>query len=243
MMHDAALLEAWETARSRVYPLRGTALLAAAEPGHDERALASLPLGEVARRLLVLHAQWFGGALVSVCVCPDCGESVEARCDPVALRAAAPEPPPVVPLTLDAHGYAVRYRLPAPLDLAYAARAGTAYAARRLLLERCVLEAVHHGVRCAAANLPEQVVAALAAAMEAADPLAEISLEIGCPACGATWTAVLEPERFLLAAVEETARDVLRDVHQLARAYGWSEAESLALSRARRRAYLDLIGT
>lgn len=242
-MHDAALLAAWDTTRTRAYPLRGTALLAAAEPGQDERALALLPLGEVARRLLALHAQWFGGALVSVSVCPDCGESVEAQCDPVALRAAAPAPPPVAPLTIDAHGCAVRYRLPAPLDLAYAARAATADAARRLLLERCILEAVCDGVACAAADLPDRVVADVAAAMEAADPLAEISLEIGCPACGAAWTAALEPERFLLAAVEETARDVLREVHQLARAYGWSEAESLALSRARRRAYLELIGT
>jgi hypothetical protein len=134
----------------------------------------------------------------------------------------------------------VRFRLPCPLDLAHAARAADAGAARRVLLERCVLEAQRDGAPCAAAELPEAATIAIAAAMEYADPLADIGLALQCPACGAAWTATLEPDRFVLAAVERAARDVMQEVHVLARAYGWTEAETLALGRARRGAYIEL---
>jgi hypothetical protein len=241
MMDDAELLAAWETALARAQPLRGAALLAVAEPGADERTLAALPLGESARRLLGLHARWFGRRLACTCECPACGEAVEADCDAAALRDAAP---PVnhapEPMTLAEHGWTVRFRLPRPIDLAHAARAGDAAAARRVLLDRCVLEAQRDGAPCAAAGLPQEATIALAAAMERADPLAEIGLALQCPACGAAWTATLEPDRFVLAALERVARDVMQDVHVLARAYGWTEAETLALGRARRRAYIEL---
>jgi hypothetical protein len=35
---------------------------------------------------------------------------------------------------------------------------------------------------------------------------------------------------------------LLTEVHRLAQAYGWREAEILALSEARRHAYLELVG-
>ncbi|HEX2516118.1 MAG TPA: phage baseplate protein, partial [Chloroflexota bacterium] len=38
------------------------------------------------------------------------------------------------------------------------------------------------------------------------------------------------------------ARRLLREVHTLARAYGWREAEILALPGRRRQTYLDLVG-
>ena len=41
--------------------------------------------------------------------------------------------------------------------------------------------------------------------------------------------------------MEGRAKRLLMDVHLLARAYGWSEAEVLALSPARRRFYLEMV--
>ena len=46
---------------------------------------------------------------------------------------------------------------------------------------------------------------------------------------------------FLWAEIHAWAQQLLRDVHTLAIAYGWSETEVLALPAARRRAYLDLV--
>ena len=242
-LDDAALLALWEAALARPEPLRGTALLAMGEPGADELALTGLPLGEFAWRLLGLHARWFGPALRCACECPACGESVEADCDALTLLGAAPQEGAAdAALEVVQAGYTVRFRLPTPLDLAHAASADAAAEARMRLLDRCVLDASHGDKPCVPGDLPHGVTVAIAEVMEHADPLADIGLALQCPACGAAWTAALDPARFLLAAVDQAARRIMADVHLLARAYGWTEAETLALGRARRRAYIELAG-
>jgi hypothetical protein len=53
----------------------------------------------------------------------------------------------------------------------------------------------------------------------------------------------LDPAAIVVEEVDRHARQVLREVDQLARAYGWREPDILALSRDRRRAYLGLVGS
>ena len=97
---------------------------------------------------------------------------------------------------------------------------------------------------------PIRIPAGIAAALEsemtgtiaAADPLAEIALELACPDCAATWSAPFDIVRFLWSEVDAWAARTLDEVHVLASHYGWSEAEILALSPQRRQHYRDLIG-
>ena len=79
--------------------------------------------------------------------------------------------------------------------------------------------------------------------MVQADPLAEILLDFDCPACGASFQEGLELASFVWAELEARARRLLMDVHTLASAYGWGEAEILALSAARREFYLEMVST
>jgi hypothetical protein len=72
-----------------------------------------------------------------------------------------------------------------------------------------------------------------------ADPLAEARVQLTCPGCGHEWDDTLDLALFVWAEVEARAKRLLLDVHQLARAYGWTEGEILALSERRRRFYLD----
>jgi len=58
-----------------------------------------------------------------------------------------------------------------------------------------------------------------------------------CPACGASNEIAVDPYLVLAASPEE----LFVEVHLLASAYHWSEAEILALPRARRQLYLRLI--
>ncbi len=74
-----------------------------------------------------------------------------------------------------------------------------------------------------------------------ADPLAEIRLHFDCPACSASFDENLDLGDFVWAEIESQAKQVLREVHLLARAYGWSESEILALSPARRSTYLEIV--
>ena len=49
---------------------------------------------------------------------------------------------------------------------------------------------------------------------------------------------MLDIGSFVWAEIESRARRVLGEVHALASAYGWSEAETLSLSAVRRASYL-----
>ena len=79
----------------------------------------------------------------------------------------------------------------------------------------------------------------LEAALESADPHADLSLSLTCSACAATWTTPLDIASYLWVELEDRARQLLDEVHHLARAYGWSEREILSLTQERRTAYLE----
>ncbi|MCX5555778.1 hypothetical protein [Streptomyces sp. NBC_00038] len=88
--------------------------------------------------------------------------------------------------------------------------------------------------------LPPSVQRRIAEAAEAADPAADVTLNINCPECGTATRAELDIASYLWTELDAWARDLLLDVHLLATAYGWSEPEILALSPLRRRYYLEL---
>ncbi len=87
----------------------------------------------------------------------------------------------------------------------------------------------------------EEEVEAAGERLAAADPLAEVRLDFKCPACGETFAESLDLATFLWSELEARAERLLLDVHLLAREYGWSEAEVLALSPVRRNFYLEMV--
>jgi hypothetical protein len=60
-----------------------------------------------------------------------------------------------------------------------------------------------------------------------------------------TWaerpSAALDIPALVLAELEAEGQRLLGDIHVLARAYGWSEAEVVALPPARRRRYVEMV--
>ncbi|MFI8071113.1 hypothetical protein ACIF85_20295 [Streptomyces sp. NPDC086033] len=134
-------------------------------------------------------------------------------------------------------GWDVEFRLPGVSDLTAAARSGDPRAA---LLARCLVSAVRDGTAVSHAELPAAVQQRIAEAVEAADPGADLTLDVACPDCGRATRAELDIASYLWTELDSWARDVLLDVHLLATAYGWSEPEILALSPTRRRYYLEL---
>ncbi|HEV8250448.1 MAG TPA: hypothetical protein VGQ15_10790 [Gaiellaceae bacterium] len=215
----AATLDLWQEAEGRDPVARSLALAAASGGSADE--VAALPVGRRDALLLELHA---GAALEATAACPACGEQAEFSVDTQALlarNAEAIDPAPVA---------SVSWRSPDSRDVAAAASAGDAQAAERILLERCV----------GAGELEPEARAAVARAMAEADPLAELLVELFCPACGEEFVADLDVAAFVWAGLRARARRLLFEVDVLARAYGWSEADVLALDERRRTAYLEL---
>ena len=87
------------------------------------------------------------------------------------------------------------------------------------------------------------MLAALAAEMSARDPQAEVLLDLTCPGVRREWQAVFDIAAYFWAELAAEAKRLLREVDALARAYGWREADILALSPRRRQAYLELVWT
>lgn len=236
----AARLDLWQAADRRD-AFERPLVLAAAAVGERANAdgLAGLPLGRRDAHLLALHRALDGGALEATARCPDCGESAEFSVDPGELLARGADAAP--PAELEAAGFVVAWRSPDSRDVAAAAAAGDAAAAERVLLGRCVNAATGPDGYVDWTALPPAARQALARAMADADPLAEVLVDVTCPACGAAFVADLDVAAFVWAELCADAQRLLREIDALARAYGWTEPEVLALDDGRRAAYLELV--
>ncbi len=92
-----------------------------------------------------------------------------------------------------------------------------------------------------AADWTEEDMEIIGERLSQADPLAEILLHFDCPACSASFDESLDLGGFVWAEIENRAKRIFQDVHALASAYGWRESEILALSPARRCAYVEMV--
>ncbi len=237
------LLDAWERGQGEGPTLRALALLAAADPETPWEELCALPLGERDRRLLEVREGTLGRRIESVARCPGCGERLDLTLDTRELRGSEGEVPAEGELRRDG-ALTLRFRLPNSLDLLAAERCADVEEGRRRLAERCVTAVLRDGEPVPSdpsASLDEAGVAALAAALAVADPGAELLLELRCPACEHGWRELLDVATFLWAEIEVQARRLLREVHVLARAYGWREPDVFALTPRRRRLYLEMV--
>ncbi len=124
-------------------------------------------------------------------------------------------------------------------DLAAAAACADAASARRLLAHRAVTGL--DGPAASDAGLADGELDAIAAQLEAIDPLADLALDLDCPDCGAAWEAAVDVAQYVWLEIEAEALRLVREVHAIAAAYGWRETEILAMSPLRRRAYLELV--
>lgn len=233
-MHPAALLSAWEAGAARPAPDRALLLLVASYPEHAAEAWAALPVGRRDAWLMALRERLFGPRLEMVANCPRCAEGLEVEMSLADVRVS---PPPVEPPCEFEHdGVRVAFRLPTSHDLSAVVREGEA-----ALLARCV-EASAEGRPLAPSEIPAPVLAALDARLEEADPQAVVDVALDCPACGHGWSVRFDILATLWGEVEGWAAGLLRDVHALAAAYGWTEGDVLALSPLRRRLYREMVG-
>lgn len=240
---DGALLAIWERAAGRPPTLRNLDLAEAASPGTPRAVLAELSPGRRDDLLLRFRERIFGGGLEGIVTCPACGGELAVACTTDDLRGAASEEPEdtATELSVLVGEHAVRFRVPNSIDLEEAARAASLEEARRLLIGRSVVEARRGAEPATAAELPDDVLAAMEERLAETDPLADVWIEVVCDGCAHRWSAAFDIGSFLWEELGARARRTLRAVHDLATAYGWSEAEILAMGTKRRRAYLAMV--
>lgn len=233
-----AMLDAWEQGFGQAPGRRALTLLAAAgAPGTPEQWSA----GARNRRLLELRARLFGPLLSSVVDCPQCGAALEFELSAFDLLPDVPDPEPAAAHEAQEGDVHVTFRLPDSAQLAAVGVPGDVTGAVQALRGACILHLEGRGEALSAAELPDTVWARLDREMAALDPLGTLELELVCPDCGHGWTAPLDVGEYLWMELGAWSEGVLRDVHELALAYGWSQAEILTLAPGRRERYLNLL--
>jgi predicted RNA-binding Zn-ribbon protein involved in translation (DUF1610 family) len=229
------MLDLWDQA-PRTPTTRALAILAAAS-GRRRDELAALTIGCRDGLLIDVREATFGSSFDASVDCPRCGARLECvfRCSDIRTpsRAAA-----ATASVLDLPDGLVDIRLPTSEDLEALDAAATADDAARMLAARC---AMPHGTPrgSAATEMSAETAAAVATCMAALDPQAEIVMRFTCATCGESASTVFDIVEYLWMEIRSRAVRLIADVHDLARAYGWSEGAILALSDARRNAYLE----
>lgn len=201
-------------------PVDGAAVM----PGHA----ATLCAADRDRLLAAVYLQAVGRRIAAHAACAGCGQPFDLDFDLIDLLASldaaavrewrGPDGTFETPAGL-------RFRLPTGAE--EVTDAGGADPERQLA-DRCRIGG-------------DADLAALADAMAAVAPLVDVELAATCPACAHQQTVRFDIQAFLLGRLLVEQRERAREVHAIARAYGWGLAEILDLPRPRRADYVELI--
>ena len=175
------------------------------------------------------------------CTAEGCGQAFEIDLPLAALlESARSMPGELLPFTLP-QGHSLLLRRPTGHDQANWRTLRPS--SRNVALQSIVRSLVVSGEWPAEAETPAfaPTFDALAEAMENFDPLVSFRVDTQCPHCGSAINTPIDLEAIAIEQLERTQRTLLREVHQLASRYGWSEADTLAVPPWRRAHYLRLI--
>ena len=186
---------------------------------------AELSAADRDRVLAAIFRRTFGERIQSTIACGTCGKRFDldfALADLVrSLGGEAPDPDGTY---RTAGGW--RFRLPTGRD--ELATVGAAPEVEAQLRRACIVD-----------GDPDDET--LAEALEAVAPLLDLDLDVTCAECGAPQAVHFDLQHYMLARLCDERSLRAYEVHLLARAYGWSLTELMALPRTQRRLYVDLV--
>jgi len=225
------MLDIWERGEAAGAVQRSLELIAVSDGLALDRVFA-LGIGARNARLLDLRETMFGRRVEATAECPNCGEAAEFAFETGDLRIGAGDGGATFELAVEQWRFTLRLPVCADLlDLPPGIEA-----ARQTLFRGCIVSADGPP---APAQWPLSVLQGAAEAIAARDPQAQLDIDLTCAACGHRRLVAFNIAQFLWAELAEAGRRLIDEVTVLARAFGWSEAETLALSPARRRKYLE----
>ena len=187
------------------------------------------------RLFAALYRRYFGEQIDSTVSCQNCNASFELSFALPKLMATLENELPTKVTGPDRVGlYTLadgrRFRLPT---------VGDRYSIIGLEPERAVTALLQ---RCLVEGDPKQNPEELEMAMDEVGTVLDLDLDATCPECGASQTVRFNIQTYLLVALKHEQQFLNREVHHIARAYGWGYQEILNLTREERRAFVRLIG-
>jgi hypothetical protein len=218
--------------------------------------VGSLSVGDREALLLNLRRLTLGDRMQCVLLCPEpnCGEAMD-----LDLRASELLLPPYnhsqewyeVAISGDGDLYYVTFRLPNGDDQEAAAYLSQSdpEAAANMLLNRCIKQVAAKGSEEDALMREGDTLmdwqpnqrGQISTKMAELDPQAEIRLNLSCPYCGRSFTAIFDTATFFFQEISRRINRLYEEVHWLAFYYHWSEAEIMGMTSKKRLMYLNLL--
>jgi hypothetical protein len=234
------LLHLWDTGNGRDHTSRALLMLGAAGAETGEPDISGLTIGARDERLFDLRRRIFGSRIEALETCPRCQARLEIALDLADVRVSNQHQSGEI-VTVDVDGLQVDVRVPTSEDLLAIRSARDLAQARNQLLARCVVRISGRVPVSDPANLPAPIQDAIARRLAEQDPQAEVLLALECADCGLTWQVHFDIVEYLWTEIDRACRRLLRDVHLLASAYGWTEETILGLPPRRRAIYLGMV--
>ncbi len=192
-------------------------------------AIDRLPLCDRDQALAALYGAFYGDTVIADASCGGCKVRFELRFS-MADLASSQQPASLAkgdPPTVEAGGREIR--LPAAADLA-ALGPG---ARPSELLTRLAGNSKEPWA--------ESEITAVSEALERTNPLIDLDLDSPCPECGKENSVRFVLTEFLGACLARDEEFLLREIHLLARSYGWSFESLTALTRSERQTFVRLV--
>lgn len=232
-----AVLLGTQAAGAGLHPLdRALALVRVGGMAEDDPA--TWPIARRDQALLNLAANWFGDTMACLATCPDCRavQEFELSAGDMAATIGVPSVE-----RLEIHGWTVTLVPLTSRDLAATAMAPDMDAAVALLAARAISLEAQGGAAGDLDAVDAQARAAMLTRIEAREAVGEMLLYLDCPDCAHRWSERFDPGGWLWDRVNAAAGAIIIEVAALARAFGWSEGDILAMPRSRRLAYLERV--
>lgn len=209
----------------------------------DAGLTAALTRGDRHHLALHLRGQMYGDRISLVVRCPSPGCAALADVD-ARISSLAPERPEPAPehLVVDTPAGRATVREPTGEDDAALEKASVSRAERAAILWSRLVELDGRALSPSDwTALPAAARHAVALALAEGTSAPDLGLIARCPTCAAWLELELDPFALLARELRGGAERIEAEVHCLAFHYHWSEAEILALPRARRWRYLELL--
>jgi len=237
-LNPQQLIKVWALGTTQSPIDRALTLLSLALPNSTYDELARLSIGERNSHLSAIREHYFGSTMVCLADCTICKEPLEFTLDTALFNKRSNEVDieSLKPVVLE--DYYFRFRILNSVDLKQAALRAEVQPAQRILLQRCIVAISYQDTACSIEEVPETVLQQFADYMQQIDPLAQIIIQMNCPACSNKAALTFDIAAFLWEELNAKAKQILNEVHELAYAYGWSEDSILAMSTAHRQFYL-----
>jgi hypothetical protein len=235
------LLEAWDRGFNQSDLTRPLTLLGVSCPERSTAEIAGLSLAERDLDLWRLRRLTFGEWLRATLPCAGCAQQIEFTLALTTVVEPLERLSLAMPPQKQIEGWNISMRPVTTSDLEAVLAFEDAESAKQALMERCGSFASSDGTISSWRDASEAARTAAMELFEAMHEGAEFTCETVCPQCGAVDLADLDIGRFLWFEVRNAARRLLLEIHELASAYGWSEAAILGMSPQRRQGYLAMV--